>query len=403
MGLQLSLGSIVLAAIFWVSAGAILYTYFGYPLILAFLAKFRPLPMAYTKYEPFVTLLIAANNEEAVIEKKIKNCLEIEYPKDRFQILIVNDGSSDHTAEIVKRFATDGIELVDLPERHGKMAALNRAMPFARGEVIVFSDANNFYRPDTIIELVTPYCNPGIGGTSGTKVVIEGDGNLGASEGLYWKYEAFIKKQETRLGSCTSASGEILSIRKSLYITPPDDIINDDFFLAIQVIHQGYRFVYAPGARSYERVSLTAQDEIKRRTRIIAGRYQAIAMANVLLPFKSPLLVWQIISHKFLRPLVPFFMISAALTNILIVLFPPNTHNILVLGRPSSYILLGLQTLFYLLAWVGLRFKFNEGNKLANLLYLPAFLTNSNFAALKGFFRFIRGQQPRRWERLQRR
>lgn len=395
--------TMLLALIFWLSAICILYTYFGYPLILAFLAKARHQTSLFSVNIPYVTLLIAAYNEETVIENKIKNCLALEYPRDRFQILVVTDGSSDDTPEIVRKYAASGVELVHQPERRGKMAAINRALPFAKGEVVVFSDANNYYLPDTIIELVTPFCNPDIGATTGSKVIIEGDGNLGASEGLYWKYESFIKKQESRLGSCTSASGEILAIRKSAYITPPDTIVNDDFFLAMQVIRQGLRFVYVPQAKSYERVSPTAEDEVKRRTRIIAGRYQAISMADKLLPFNRPFLVWQIISHKFLRPLVPFFMIGMAVSNTLALLFPPDTNNFFYLGKPFSIIMLCLQVLFYLLAWIGSRYKFGEKNKIARVLYLPAFLTNSNFAALKGFIQFMRGHQSHVWERIERR
>jgi biofilm PGA synthesis N-glycosyltransferase PgaC len=395
--------SILLAAGFWLSVFCILYTYFGYPILITILAKSHPPSPLYDARSLFVTLLIAAYNEEIVIEEKIKNCLAIDYPKDRFQILIVTDGSSDQTPELVKKYTREGVELLHQPERRGKMAAINRAMPFVRGEVVVFSDANNYYRSDTIKKLLAPFGNPEIGAASGAKVIDEGDGNLGASEGLYWKYESFIKKQESRLGSCTSASGEILAIRKNAYVSPPDKIVNDDFYLAMQVIRQGYRFVYVPDAKSVERVSLTAKDEVKRRTRIIAGRYQAISMANKLLPFNRPLLVWQIVSHKFLRPLVPFFMIGAAIFNLIAVVFPPQTNSILYLGKPFSAIMLSLQGLFYLLAWIGSHSKLSEQNKLVKLLYLPTFLTNSNLAALKGFLQFLRGEQSHLWERIQRR
>ncbi len=401
---SLSGWSILLAVLFWLSVVSILYVYFGYPLLIALLAKSRPKNYLYTPHSLFVTLLIAAYNEEIVIEEKIKNCLAIDYPKDRFQILIVTDGSNDRTPEIVKKYAHEGIELLHNPERRGKMAAINRAMPYARGDVVVFSDANNYYRPNTIKELLAPFGDPDIGAASGAKVIDEGDGNLGASEGLYWKYESFIKKQESRLGSCTSASGEILAVRKSAYVSPPDKVVNDDFYIAMQVIRQGYRFVYIPEAKAVERVSLTAKDEVIRRTRIIAGRYQAISMANNLLPFNRPVLVWQILSHKFLRPFVPFFMIGAAIFNLVAVLFPPQTSNVLLLGKPFSTIMLSLQAFFYLLAWIGSRLvNSGEDTKLAKLLYLPTFLTNSNLAALKGFFQFLHGKQPQIWDRIQRR
>lgn len=401
---DLSASSILIALLFWVSLGGIFYTYFGYPILIFLLAKLSHKPEAYQTYKPSVTLLIAAYNEETVIEAKIKNSLTINYPKDLLQILVVTDGSADKTPEIAKRYTPYGIEILHEPERRGKMAAINRSLPKARGEIVIFSDANNHYPPDTILNLTQPFENPRVGAVTGAKVIGQGDGSLGASEGLYWKYESFIKKQESRAGSCTSAAGEVLAIRKNLYSPPPDNVINDDFYIAMQIVRSGYRLVYVPAAKSIERVSPSAQDEIARRTRINAGRFQAIAMAKQILPFDQPLLVWQILSHKFLRPIVPFCMIGAALFNLLAVVFPPSAKGLWILSRPYSIIFLGLQFLFYALAWVG-RKAGNRGeqNKLVRLFYLPTFLINSNFAALMGFFRFIRGNQSHMWERIQRR
>lgn len=401
---DLSASSILIALLFWGSLGGIFYTYFGYPILIFLLAKITHKPEAYQTYKPSVTLLIAAYNEETVIEDKIRNSLTIDYPKDLLQILVVTDGSADKTPEIAKRYTPYGIEILHDPERRGKMAAINRALPNAHGEIVVFSDANNYYQSDTILKLTQPFGNPRVGAVTGAKVIGQGDGSLGASEGLYWKYESFIKKQESQAGSCTSAAGEVLAIRKNLYSPPPDHVINDDFYIAMQIVRSGYRIVYVPDAKSIERVSPSAQDEIARRTRINAGRFQAITMAKQILPFKQPLLVWQILSHKFLRPIVPFCMIGAALFNLLAVLFPPTAKGLWILSKPYSVILLGLQTLFYTLAWIG-RKAGNRGeqNKLVRLFYIPTFLTNSNFAALMGFFRFLRGSQSHMWERIQRR
>jgi cellulose synthase/poly-beta-1,6-N-acetylglucosamine synthase-like glycosyltransferase len=181
-------------------------------------------------------------------------------------------------------------------------------------------------------------------------------------------------------------------------------VINDDFFIAMQIVRNGYRFVYVPDAKSVERVSPSAHDEIVRRTRINAGRFQAITMAKQILPFDQPLLVWQILSHKFLRPIVPFCMIGAALFSLLAVLFPPSAKGLWILSRPYSIILLGFQVLFYTLAWLGRKAgDRGEQNKLVRLFYIPTFLINSNYAALLGFFRFLRGNQSHMWERIQRR
>lgn len=398
--------SSLLAVLFWGSLALIFYTYFGYPLLISLLPSRKPTinPSQATAL-PSVTLLIAAHNEQAVIEEKIRNSLACEYPREKLQILIVTDGSQDRTPDLVQKYQGQGVELLHQPERRGKMAAINRAMPSVRGEIIIFSDANNLYQTDTLQKLAQPFSDPQVGAVTGAKLILKGDGDLGESEGLYWKYESYIKKQETRVGSCTSVAGEILAIRKSAYIHPPDNIINDDFFTAMQVIRQGYRLVYTPEAKSAERVSPSARDEMIRRTRINAGRYQAIALSRQVLPFRQPVLVWQIFSHKFMRPLVPFFMLAALVSNGLAVLIQPIApQGWLFLGPPLGIVFLVLQALFYLLAVVGTRVQKNQGGgRLRTLFYLPTFLTNSNLAALQGFFQFLKKRPGHLWQRIERR
>lgn len=386
--------------LFFISS--ILYTYFGYPALLTLFARTRPKPKPYPPLTPTVTLLIATYNEEAVIAEKIENSLALDYPAEKLQILVVNDGLNDKTADIVLGFASRGVELNSSSIRQGKMAAINRGVPLARGEIIVFSDANNLYAPDTLRQLVAPFTEPMVGAVSGAKIIIKGDGPLGESEGLYWRYESFIKQQETRLGTCTGVVGEILALRRSLWQSPPSNIINDDFYLAMRLIKSGYRVVYAPQARSFERISPSAENEVTRRARIVAGRYQAISMAHKLLP-AQPVVAWQIISHKFLRPLVPLAMIGALLCNIIAVIRPATEHkkSLLRLAPPLNWLFLALQALFYALAWLGGRIE-RQGT-LGKVLYLPSFLVNSNLAALIGLYRFVRGQQSTLWKRVPRR
>jgi poly-beta-1,6-N-acetyl-D-glucosamine synthase len=261
----------------------------------------------------------------------------------------------------------------------------------------VFSDANNFYQRDALGELAAPFSDPTVGVVSGAKRIVAGDGALGESEGTYWKYESFIKKQETRLGCCTGVSGEILAIRRDLFERAPDEIINDDFYLAMQIVRRGYRVIYAPTAHSTERVSLSARDEMARRARIIAGRYQAIARAFEILPLNQPLVVWQIISHKFLRPLVPFAMLGALIANVGMIAFPVHAENFI----PGIF--LALQIIFYATALVGNLLARKTNYKLPVYLYLPTFLFNSNFAAVIGLYRFLTRRQSTLWQRATRR
>ncbi len=390
----------MIGILFWLSVFAVFYVYAGYPIIVTILARIHAKPINKQDIAPMITLLIAAYNEETVIEGKIHNSLKLEYPKDRLQILIAADGSDDHTVEIVERYQDAGIELSFAPERRGKMAAIMRALRLARGEVIVFSDANNHYKADTLKILVRPFADPTVGAVSGAKHIIEDGKPLGSSEGLYWKYESFLKKQEARLGSCMGVTGEILAIRRELFIEPPTQVINDDFYILMQVLRQGYRLIYEPMALSYEEVSATAADEIIRRTRIIAGRYQAIGMAARLLPWNNPLVVWQIFSHKFLRPFVPVMMILAFLSNLIAVIWPPAATEArwFWLSQPFNLYLFLLQCLFYLMALAGNSTK--KEDWLGKILYLPAFLVNSNFAALIGLFRYLARKQQVAWKKV---
>jgi len=394
--------------VFWISLAIVLYTYFGFPLILQLLVLIKKrfkrsqnLPDDKQKFWPRVTLLISAYNEEKVIEEKILNSLAINYPKTKFEILITSDGSDDGTPEIVKKFESKGVRLLHQPERRGKMAAINRSIPETTGEIIVFSDANNMYDPEAVRHLITPFIDPKVGGTNGAKYILEGDGALGEAEGLYWRYESQIKKLETQLVSSTAVAGEIFAIRRELFERPPDNIINDDFYMAMRLIKRGFNIHYAEQAKSYERVSPTAQDEVKKRARINAGRYQAVFASGKLLPFTRPLITWQVVSHKYFRLLVPFAMLGAFISNLILVILYSSVATSGFMTVSMAAVLLLIQGIFYLSALI---YPFiRKGTILANVLYLPTFLINSNFASLIGALRYFSNQQSTKWERVSRR
>jgi cellulose synthase/poly-beta-1,6-N-acetylglucosamine synthase-like glycosyltransferase len=382
------------SALFWLSCLLVIYTYIGYPVLITLISFFWRNNKPYFQTFPYVTFMIPAYNEEEYISKKLDNTLLLDYPKEKLQILVVADGSSDQTPHIVNTYEDKNIELAYIPERNGKMAAIVRAMQFARGEIVVFSDANNIYDHRAIQELVLPFSDSKVGGTTGAKLIIEDGRELSAAEGLYWKYESWIKTQESEIDSCVSSVGEILSIRKTLFIPPVEKIINDDHYLILDLLRRGYRVIYTPKARSYEYVSQTAKDEVERRTRMNAGLYQTIWMSNKILPFKRPLLIWQIFSHKYCRALVPFAFILLLLSNILLVLQPHNPYSTVFL------FFLCLQIGFYFLALIGNLLKLN--NQMGKLFYLPRFLVNSNIATLMGFYKFITNQQSHAWKRVRR-
>jgi len=396
----------VAGILFWAAICFIAYVYAGYPLLVWWLSSLRTTQQfCEGPPAPGVTLLIAAYNEAKVIREKLENSLLLDYPRERLQILVADDGSQDETADIVRSFADRGVELSSASARQGKVSAINRAVQQAHNEIILFSDANNFYAPDAVREIIKPFSNPRVGAVSGSRVVQFDAGNerLGRSEGIYWRYESFIKEQESRLGCCIGVSGEQLALRKDLFIAPPAGIINDDFYIALQVMRQGYDVVYAPQARSRENASSDQKDEVVRKTRIIAGRYQIIGLSLPLLPFHRPLLVWQIISHKYLRPFVPFFMLVALIANIFALFTGEASGPAMWLGLhpPVAYLIIVAQVLFYLLALIGSLPRPPRG-LLGRVVAIPAYLVSSNYAAVLGLIRYMNGQQTALWKKVAR-
>lgn len=391
-----------MSVLFWLAVLFIIYTYLGYPLLVFLLSRLKPASIPRVEELPPVTLLIAAYNEEKVIAQKLENSLALDYPREKLQILVAADGSSDKTPDIVRQYEAQGVALSYAPERNGKMAAITRAMPLARGEVVVFSDANNMYDSQAIQALVAPYAEQKVGATTGAKLIIEDGRQLSSAEGFYWKYESWIKKSETRLSTCASAVGEMLSIRKELFAAPARDIVNDDRYMVFDLIRRGYRVVYTPQARSYETVSKTAGDEITRRARITVGAYQTMAMAAKLLPFSRPLVLWQVLSHKFFRAFVPFAMLLALFSNLALVLWPaqPTPNAFWAVASPFNNIFLALQGMFYAVAVAGNLFP--SRGRLGKILYIPTFLVNSNLAALLGLYSFLTNKKPHLWKRVNR-
>lgn len=387
--------------LFWICVALVFYVYAGYPLLVYLISALFGKEPKSQQIIPRVTILFSALNEEKVISEKLENCLALDYPKESLQILVVSDGSTDSTAKIVEGYLTKGIDFLDLPVRKGKLAALRNALPLVKGEIILFSDADNYYPANALLETVKYFCDPTVGAVSGGRNVL-GDGVLRNAEGLYWKYEEFIKRHESRIGSCVGVAGDLLAVRKNLYASPPENIINDDFFNVLGVLRQGFRILYAPDARSYHPVAKSDNQEIERRARMVAGRYQAIFSLWQFLPWKYPVSVWQIVSHKYLRPLVPIFMILAFIFSVtsLVVLETGTNRDWLYLYYPYNWVFFVAQLIFYFIAWLGMRKKFT--GIIGKILYIPSFLVNSNLAALQGLYRFVTSKQSVLWKKAER-
>ena len=368
------------------------YVYAGYFIILLILEKLLPPTEAPAAGDlPSISLIIAAFNEEDVIRKKLENCRELDYPADKLQLMVVADGSSDATAEIAREFENEGVRVLFSPERKGKSAAINRGVQEASGDILVFSDANAYYLPDALQNLLIHYADENVGCVSGRKTVRKSDSQIAESEGLYWRFESSLKKLETKTGSTVAVVGEMNSLRRSLFEPIPGHIINDDSFLALRILSQGYRVVYEPGAVSWETSAATTSDEIKRRQRINAGRYQQMFMPRLWTGM--PLLnLFKLISHKFFRLLLPFFMIGAFLFNTLL-LFMPDTPLLMIILWFLQFAAYDAALMGYILERAG------KKNKILSAIY---YIVSSNIASLRGFIRHIRGQQTVLWEKANR-
>lgn len=376
----------MLETLFFFFIFIILYVYLGYPLVITLLAAInRKTVTKDDNYEPSVSLIIAAYNEEAIIGEKLKNCLLLNYPKDKLEIIVFSDASTDRTAEIVKSFEQDHIILIDLTDRKGKTAGQNLAATQATGEIIVFSDANALYRENAIRKIVRNFNDPTVGCVCGELVYYSEDKSLiGDAENVYWDYEKFIKRQEDRAASILGANGSIYAVRKQLYSPLPEDIISD-FIEPFKIIAQGYRVVYEPEAISSEGSTKNFIEEYKRKKRIInRSFYSLLHFSSFLNPFRYPLLSFQLFSHKILRWMIPVY-----LPIIFIV-------NLFLLKSLFFQVIFGLQIIFYVTALLGYVLEKNRWHNI--FFYAPFYFCLVNIASLDAIINlFIKRKNVVTW------
>jgi cellulose synthase/poly-beta-1,6-N-acetylglucosamine synthase-like glycosyltransferase len=371
------------------SVALVLYTFIGYPAVVAALARLRPRPVRTRPgFEPDVSLVIVAYNEEDVIGEKLANTRSLDYPRERLEVVVVADGSDDRTPELARE--VEGTRVLFEPERRGKLAAMNRAFEAARGDVLVFSDANNRYSVNALRALVAPFADPSVGVVTGRKAIDDGQGRpLDRAEGLYWRYESKVKEWESAVGSVTGVAGEALAFRREAYRSPRPGTMNDDFVQAFLAALDGWRVVYAPEAVSLERASATLADEATRRSRLVTGRWQALRELLPLALRRNPRLAWQVVSHKGLRPLVPFAMLGAAVSNVS-----------LARDRRWARALLGLQAGFYAAALAG--WETDRRGRRNRWLYLPYYFCRMNAATLDGIRNFVARRHEAVWAKVRR-
>jgi cellulose synthase/poly-beta-1,6-N-acetylglucosamine synthase-like glycosyltransferase len=371
---------------FWIAVGAIAYTYAGYPLLLILIGKFRAKPIARREFTPSVTVIIAAYNEERDLAGKLENTLALDYPKDKLEIIVTSDCSTDRTDEIVGSFASRGVRLHRQAERLGKTAAQNAAVEKASGEILLFSDATTHYRPDVLRMLAPSFADPSVGCATGT-VIYAHDADSSVSHGTrsYWSYEFLLKKHESAITSLIGVCGCMYAVRKSAYVPLYHEACSD-FLVATMMVRQGLRAVYEPEAVCVEEPNARAHKELAVRVRIITQTLADLwRNRDVLNPFVKGFYAVQLLSHKVMRYIVPLFLIAILITSAFLALHSAF-FAVVFLAQFCFYLASAASTL---LVRLGVNSRW---------LALPHYFVITNVACLIALFKLLRGERYIKWE-----
>lgn len=376
---------VLLKILFFVSILMLGYVYVGYPILVFLIAKLKNRKVSKGVFQPYVTILIAAYNEEDHIEETIRNKIALDYPKEKMEIIVVSDGSTDKTDDIIKKYEAQGVKLLRQDPRSGKTAALNMAVLHTTGEILVFSDANSIYDKDALKRVTENFNDPAVGYVTGKMIYTDPNGTaIGDGCTGYMKYENFLRYFETKLGSIVGVDGGIDAVRKKLYQPMNPDQL-PDFVLPLKVVEQGFRVIYEPKAILMERALNEAENEYKMRVRVSLRSFWAFYDMLRLFNFKRyGLFSWQLLSHKLLRYLCFIFLISIYLSN-------------LFLWSEGSWYKVSflLQNAFYISAIIA--YFVEKLKRRIGVLYLPYFFTILNLAAGHAFIKFILGQKVITW------
>ncbi len=375
----------MIESLFWICVAAILYTYVWYPIAVWLLGRYRNIEIRKADVTPRVSVVIACHNEQSNIAARIKNLSDCDYPRNLVEIVIVSDGSTDRTAEIARGQASSRDRVLAYDEQKGKAIALNAGVGIATGEVIVFADARQSFEPGAIKELVANFADPRVGAVSG-ELLLDGGGSssVGEGVGLYWKYEKWIRKSESRAGSTIGATGAIYAIRRELWRPLPESTILDDVYTPMRIALGGRRVVFEEKARARDKAVESPGREFARKVRTLTGNYQLCQlMPRLLVPTSA--LVFQFYSHKLMRLAAPIFFLLLLAANVILAANPPGSGGLVYQAA------LAAQSLFYggVLAGACL-LKRNRRVRLLNFAYVFSLM---NAAALVGLFYFVVGKR----------
>ena len=370
-----------------------MYTYVGYGGIVWLWAGLKGKRNAVLagEFEPPITVVVPAYNEATILAAKVNNCLALNYPADKIQLLFITDGSTDDSATVLAPYPS--VRHLHTPERAGKTAAENRAIRYVTTPYVVFTDCNTTLNPEALREIVRHYANPRVGAVSGEKRVLRDGTTSGAGEGLYWQYESLLKRCDSDIYSLMGAAGELVSFRTALFKPLENDTILDDFTQSMRIVEAGYQVVYEPQAYASELPSASINEEMERKTRIAAGGWQSMARLRALLnPFTQPVVFFLYMSHRVLR---------WSVTPLALVVLLPLTAYLAVADGSWFYAgVLGLQALFYAAALAG--WVRAVRGRSAGPLLVAVYFTMMNVAVFLGFWRYLRKAQPAAWAKAQR-
>ena len=391
---------ITLEIIFWILLFIVFYTYIGYGILLYLLVRIKECFISRKEADPgngelpSVTLFVAAYNEEDVVDEKMRNSLDLDYPEEKLKFVWITDGSNDSTNEKLKAYPR--VSVLFQPRRQGKTAALNRGIQAVDTPVVVFTDANTMINREAILEIACCLRDPKVGCVAGEKriAVSESDSAAAGGEGLYWKYESALKSLDSRLCTAVGAAGELFAVRRELFETMEDDTLLDDFILSMRIAQKGYKIAYCNEAYAIESGSADMKEEEKRKVRIAAGGLQSVWRLRALLnPFRYGTLNFQYVSHRVLRwSVTPVALFLLLPVNLLLVFWAWPTVLYTVI--------LALQLLFYFMGYRG--YCLSKKSVRNKWLYIPYYFLFMNVNVIKGFFYLNKKRGSGVWEKAKR-
>ena len=381
---------------FWLSLAALFYTYIGYPLLLTAchpLAR-RRASQPDDDFRPTVSIVLAAYNEVSCIREKLENCLALDYPKDKLQILVGSDGSDDGTNEIAEEFRDRGVALHIFGPRRGKMATVNRVVEKATGEICVFSDISEVFDQDAVLKLVRHFADPEIGAVTGNHIYFKENSGMSAGTSFYWKFQRFLQSIESRLHTICMCDGTIYAARRELYPRPADNTINDDVAVPLGIIGQGKRVIFESEAVARGEVLTETRRFFRQKVRSQAGKYQNFGRFPKMFSPWPPVRFWIYISHSVMPVMVPWLMLLNLASNAGVLFVSPTTVPAIV-----YQVLMIMQVAFYGTALLGLISEKLRWNLPGTAI--PFYFVTANVGSLFGFYAYLFGKQSAAWRKVE--